>query len=363
MKKMGEMILTEKKFHNKVCFVAFLLSLMVVMIHGYNADMFLELPAREPMEKAVWGLQHFFAEVIGPAAVPGFFMISSYQFYRSCSFKDIGPKMERRIGTVLLPYIIWNFFYYLGYAAAGRIPFLAGFSDKTAVELNILEAADAVLHFTYNPVFWYMYQLIFLIALSPVIYLVMKNRYTGFLAVAAELYCIKKQIELPILNMDALFYYSAAAYGAFHGRRFLEEEWIEGEDRKKRRSTAWRICFTALGLLLAIIFYQGITVRHSVLETVLYRFTLPVTLWLSLSGVRLPDVKEWMKYGFFLYAIHFILARGLNKLGAAFLPHTAFSALLLYLLIPIFCVILAWRLGDFLKSRASLLWQLISGGR
>lgn len=298
--------MTEKKFYNKVCFAAFLFSLMVVMIHSYNADMFLTLPAEGGAAEVVWQFQHILADVLGPVAVPGFFMLSAYQFYRKCSYKDIGPKMERRIRTVLLPYLLWNFLYYLGYAAAGRIPYLAGISDKTAVEL----------------------------------------------------YCIKNLIQIPIVNMDALFYYSAAAYGALHAEDFLEERQLQG-----RKGTAVRAAAAVLGTVLAVYFYQGITVRHSVFETVLYRFTVPVTLWMAVPGMRLPDAREWMKYGFFLYTIHFILARGINKLGAALLPHSALTALLLYLAIPVICVILAWKLGEFLRKYAGPLWRVISGGR
>ena len=152
--------MSEKQFRNKVCFAAFFFSLMVVMIHSYNADMFLTLPASSLGGRAVWAFEHILADVLGPVAVPGFFMISAYQFYRNCSFWDVVPKMERRIRTVLIPYLLWNFFYYAGYALAGKIPFLAGLSDKTAVEFSIPVMVEAVLHFTYNPVFWYMYQLI-----------------------------------------------------------------------------------------------------------------------------------------------------------------------------------------------------------
>jgi hypothetical protein len=366
--------LSEKQFRNKVCFAAFFFSLMVVMIHSYNADMFLALPASSPGGRAVWAFEHILADVLGPMAVPGFFMISAYQFYRNCSFWDVVPKMERRIRTVLIPYLLWNFFYYAGYALAGKIPFLAGLSDKTAVEFSIPVMVEAVLHFTYNPVFWYMYQLIFLIALSPVLYPLLKNRVAGLAALLLELYCIKNLVNLPVINMDALFYYSAAAYGALHGSWLVEEGWKkERTDRKKteterteriRRLEPWlRLLTVAAGIGLAVYFYQGITVRHSVLETVLYRFTVPVTIWAAVSGTRLPEAGEWMKYGFFLYTIHFILARGMNKAAAMLLPHTAASALLVYLVIPAVCVITAWKLGDFLKKHTGPFWRLINGGR
>ena len=245
---------------------------MVVMIHSYNADMFLTLPASSLGGRTVWAFEHILADVLGPVAVPGFFMISAYQFYRNCSFQDVVPKMERRIRTVLIPYLLWNFFYYAGYALAGKIHFLAGLSDKTAVEFSIPVMAEAVLHFTYNPVFWYMYQLIFLIALSPVLYPLLKNRVAGLAALLLELYCIKNLVNLPVINMDALFYYSAAAYGALHGSWLVEESWKkEQTDRKKteterieriRRLEPWlRLLTAAAGIGLAVYFYQGITVR------------------------------------------------------------------------------------------------------
>lgn len=64
--------MSEKQFRNKVCFAAFFFSLMVVMIHSYNADMFLALPASSPGGRAVWAFEHILADVLGPMAVPGF---------------------------------------------------------------------------------------------------------------------------------------------------------------------------------------------------------------------------------------------------------------------------------------------------
>ena len=136
---------------------------------------------------------------------------------------------------MLIPYLLWNFFYYAGYALAGKIHFLAGLSDKTAVEFSIPVMAEAVLHFTYNPVFWYMHQLIFLIALSPVLYPLLKNRVAGLAALLLELYCIKNLVNLPVINMDALFYYSAAAYGALHGSWLVEESWKKSRQTGKKR--------------------------------------------------------------------------------------------------------------------------------
>ena len=281
--------------------------------------------------------------------------------------------MERRIRTVLIPYLLWNFFYYAGYALAGKIHFLAGLSDKTAVEFSIPVMAEAVLHFTYNPVFWYMYQLIFLIALSPVLYPLLKNRVAGLAALLLELYCIKNLVNLPVINMDALFYYSAAAYGALHGSWLVEESWKkEQTDRKKteteriERIRRWnRAPPSDSGgrnrsgrLLLSGNHSQAFCAGDGAVPFYGSRHDLA-----AVSGTRLPEAREWMKYGFFLYTIHFILARGMNKAAAMLLPHTAAAALLVYLVIPAVCVITAWKLGAFLKKHTGPFWHLINGGR
>ena len=58
-----------------------------------------------------------------------------------------------------------------------------------------------------------------------------------------------------------------------------------------------------------------------------------------------------------------IVDKMIGKAAAMLLPHTAASALLVYLVIPAVCVITAWKLGDFLKKHTGPFWRLINGGR
>ena len=69
-----------------------------------------------------------------------------------------------------------------------------------------------------------MQQLILLIALAPAVYAVMSNLWAGGAAIAVLLYFLGKATVIPVLNLDALLYFSSGAYLALHGRRLAEKE-------------------------------------------------------------------------------------------------------------------------------------------
>ena len=59
----------------------------------------------------------------------------------------------------------------------------------------------------------------------------------------------------------------------------------------------------------------------AVLWTCFYRMAVPMTCWAFACGVRLPKIRPWMRQSMFLYAIHFIVVRFVNKgIAVAALP-------------------------------------------
>lgn len=102
-------------------------------------------------------------------------MISAYLFYRNFQLNSLFSKWRSRSRTILLPYLLWNSLYYGAYAAATRIPAICQIIGKPPVPLTAGEFLKALLHYGYNPVFWYLFQLILLILLAPVLYVLLKK--------------------------------------------------------------------------------------------------------------------------------------------------------------------------------------------
>ena len=184
----------EKQFHNQVYWITFLFSLLVVWVHSFNAELYLgATQAAAGVKRLEWIL----GEGLGQISVPGFFMVSSYLFYRRFNWSRLLPKWKSRIRSILVPYLIWNFLYYAGYVAATRIPAISGLIGKPPVPVTIMQSVDALVNYAYNPVFWYLYQLILLIALAPVVYPVMKRTLTGAAALGVIAFALWHGWDFP----------------------------------------------------------------------------------------------------------------------------------------------------------------------
>ncbi len=72
----------------------------------------------------VYRLEFFFAQTLGQIAVPGFFMISAYLFYRNFQFSKTVSNGRAGAKAFLLPYVLWNILYYLGYVVVTRLSFV-----------------------------------------------------------------------------------------------------------------------------------------------------------------------------------------------------------------------------------------------
>lgn len=343
----------EKYFRNKITWFTFLYSFLVIWVHSYNAVLF--LGSTRQAYKTDW-MERFLGGTVAQIAVPGFFLISSYLFFRGFTLERLWVKWNSRIRSVMVPYIVWNFLYYLGYIIGSRIPVLSDIIGKGKVPVTFSMAAESVLHYNYNYVFWYLNQLIMLILLAPLIYMVVKRWKTGCLFLVAILAAIYMGGDLPFLNLDALFYYSFGAFAALHGKRITEGSW-----NLKYLGAGVAALLTAC--FLHWVDFPGDIRGEMAASDVGFRLLIPVGLWLFVPGEYLIEAKEWMKQNFFLYATHFAMVRLINKTGALLLPNVSAVPFGLFLFMPFICVFFSYEIGRFLRRFLPTLWCLLNGGR
>lgn len=348
----------EKAFRNQVSWMMFVFSILVIWVHSYNVELF-SGGLGGPWWDTAAKIQQFVSVGIGQIAVPGFFMLSAYLFFRNFSWDQLGRKWKGRFFSVAVPYLVWNTLYYLGYVIATRLPAVTEIVGKNPVPLNQSEWMAAVFQYRYAPIFWYLYQLILLILLSPVIYLLLKQRILGLVYLAALLAAVHFHLDTRHPNTDALFYYSFAAYAALHGRKAAEA--VQSPKR--------RMAGSGLLLLAILCFFRMGSLGADVLWTVAYRFLMPVSLWVLADGERWMETKPWMRQSMFLYAIHFVVVRFVNKGSAMILRQClgeaamAAASLAVYFLLPAIVVAFSYGAALFLGRYMPWLWRILSGGR
>ncbi len=141
-------------------------SLLVVMIHQHLvAGNAFTVSSR---------IISFFTHGICTAAVPTFFLLSGYLFFRNAgTFFDVFQKQKKRIKSVLMPFLAWSAFYYVLYAAVTvSIP---GFLQSN-VDLSPVGILKGIVFYEYAFPLWYMFQLLVFVLLTPAILLVLRNK-------------------------------------------------------------------------------------------------------------------------------------------------------------------------------------------
>lgn len=341
-------------FSKRVTHYSFLLSLLVVWIHSINtagSEAELRLLAAQAPGNFLIQLQYFLSVQLAQIAVPGYFLLSGYLFYRTLSkFSAILKKWRSRIYSLLLPYGAWCVIWYLLYVLFFRVRFsLAGI-------------VDAVEHYRYFAIFWFLYQLILLTVLAPVFYPLLKNRWIGAFTLLLSLAVLYLRIDFPYLNEDAVFYYLLGGFFARHLSAGFEGK-TKGEDTAFRLLTGVVFVLFLCHPLRAIFRGAGL----GILETVLLRSTGALLLYALLPIPFLP-AEPFMKHTLFLYAVHYPVVRALSYSVRLLSPQMTgrgqfFLRLLLYLLLPAICVAAAHALSRILKRYTPQLYRILTGGR
>jgi len=352
-----------RQFRNRISWLMFLFSILVIWVHSYNVELFAGSQWGPAWDRAAQ-IETFWSIGVGQIAVPGFFLLSSYLFFRNFNLSKLAGKWKSRFFSVVIPYVVWNFLYYLGYVAATRLPMVEKVVGKETIPFHIEEIIRAVLRYSYAPIFWYLFQLSLLLTLAPVIYLLVKQKLLGLCYLAALVAAIYKGLGNGYPNTDALFYFSCAAYAAVHWR-----EWLEQKGSNDR-------IFAGIILLIPAVYSYGMMKIPGacVLWTIAYRLLVPVSMWLMISSVELPETKPWMRQSLFLYAVHFIIVRFVNKgaalvltkgVAAEVISSTWISgaAIGIYFLIPAVVLIVSYPMAIILSTRLPLVWRILSGGR
>lgn len=341
-------VMKEETFKNKILWYNFIMCLLVVCIHAQNMHIFLE--------PVPW-INHsisFLVERIACLAVPGFFMCSGYLFYRNFTWEKIPEKLKRRVFSLVIPFLVWNFLYYIFHLTARQVPYLGQLFD-TAVPFSLQEFINAVLFYKYNPVFWFMLYLILFSFLSPVIYGLLKQKWIGLfvvIAVFALNFSSVLTAYLPIKVNDILgwsIYYLIGSYLGIHWKESISP---------KRMYIPVLIFF--IGSCISFIF-AFVNVQNGWIY--IYKMCGAAFLWYLIWMIPLPKAKTWMKNTFLIYAVHQIMALFLNKMGNLFLGNSMYIGGIIFLMIPVIVTVFCYCMEKILLKYCPVIWKILSGGR
>ena len=336
-------------FRMKINWFQFLCCISVIWNHAGNAELFLGSLSQG---HGLMQLEYKLIPAVLRVNIPCFIMMSGYLFYRDFAIHQLLGKWKRRLRSLLIPYLCWNLIYYFGYLAASRIEVLAPIVNRPGMTFSLRDMLEAMVFYKSNPVFWFMYQLLLLVALAPVLYVILKNLWTGIVFLAVLLTGIFFRVSLPQLNLDALFYYAVAGYLAIHSREVVEHVW-------NRRRAVLGLVLLMVGIWIGRSYYTDAFIPVIVVYHVLAVFGL----WLMVDEDWMVFWREWMGDIFFVYAFHFIVVRFVNKAAAHVFAGNGIVAALLYVTMPVLVIPVCCMVSWVMKRVTPALWGILNGGR
>lgn len=332
-------------------------------------------------------LINLFSYVIASIAVPLFYFISGYLFYKQTVFNTsiYKRKLMSRTKTLFIPFILWN----LIAIVIQFVRLIPAFSSlfpgayKTEIHFSLIRIFNTFFCNTLqNGIFvspvgytqteiinepypidiplWYIRDLMVMVIISPFIYWIIKKCKIGYIIALGLAWCLRN-LYLPdggYLSMliTALFFFS---WGGFHGINDLNFIMVM---RKFRFLTL---------LYLPIAFFDTLTIfthYNSYIHNVgiLIGVITVVIIVAQMMESRQTGVNPLLvNCTFFVYAFHKLIIDDVAKIvfSILHLPDNTYVMLCFYLVIPIVTIIMCIGLYKLLHRFSPVTCNLLTGGR
>lgn len=334
---------------NKIVVLNFILSIMIVIYHS---------DCKRAMHYDNFDLLYYVSESISKLfnlAVPSFFFISSFLFYRNFKNSTYIYKLKSRFKSLVIPYIFWNLFYCILFILISNISFLEGHYN-TIVTFNIAHNIIGICTSQYTPL-WFVLDLIIYTLLSPFILFIIENKKISILLIIILIYfnlCI--DISYKSCFYWAPIYLTGAILGKYYSNFVFTTLYINRH-----------IQILAFILLITFSIFQ--VFNTSIKITYLYRIISPFLFWILVDAFLLNkknyirNPKGYFHYSFFIYANHFFFITAIQKMISWLNINPTLSFILSYAIIPPIIIFYLIKCATFLQKRCNKVYSLITGGR
>lgn len=343
-------------YQNKITIISFVLVIMMLYVHGiYNeAEQF----------RMSFVVKSIISRLSYRVINPTYFSISGFLFFYGLNtIADCFPKMKRRIRTVMIPFVLWNVIVVLESLFFSHFPFTRDFFN-----FNLLDKYNNLCSGLYNLLIcpagfhlWFLRDLIAYIAISPIIYWLIKKfgwfvpvillvltpplmqafnlghldiaffTLGGTIAMKSDLQTVKAFLTMPIVAISATVYLGLSfTWDFFLPNHFRGEECLS-------------ILFSVCGMITIWRGYDGLS---------------QIT---NLENNHL--LQTLTNYSFFIYLFHEPVLFVIMQMGTSLLGVNSKSLSFLYIINPVLLIILAIVVAKIIKTIVPSIYKVLTGGR
>ncbi len=363
----------------KFRFWAFISMVLLVFVHGYNLDLRYLQPWSTPGEPITTTgfIEYFLANGIFRFRIPMLFIISGYLY----AWHDQKPNRERinkRLNTLLVPYLLWSAF---GIAMTYVLELFPYTRDQVAgSHVMQIDSTRLLLHD------YHWYELLARWLFIPVSYQLWFIRVLLIynLAYPAIRWCVlHKDFRWVFFGVAFFLWLGTMGFVFFEGEGLLFFSlgvWMQKNDfsieapGRWLRPLGWSMVFIGLAAVKTYLAFNGeMLMGRSVYPviTLLHKMTVVsglVTCWYGFDKVvKWCMAKPWFvwlsAFSFIIYAMHAPLVAITIDSMIGLLQPTAGAQLLAFFLLPLVIVMLCILTGALLRALLPRAYSTLTGGR
>lgn len=295
--------------------------------HSYNGD----------FQDIVW----MFTEM----AVPFFFMVSGYFFFRKDYYqKGIYLEMLRKKWkTLAVPFLIFNIFCIPIFAYAGGTPM----PDSFGMYIYNVATSDF-----YGPL-WYVRDLIIMMVAVPLYYWIFKvDKLWLYLITAICTFLLWHPYEYCVLASVGVFCFPLGGILARYEKLL---SW---------QAPKWTVAL--LGVVWLVLYFLP---HYDISFAYRYCIAILVSVMFAWNIVNFFPKKwcDWLMqyspYAFFMYVTHYYLIKILKRVAGNIFFGSDFASLVTYIALPLVCCVLLITTAKFMERHFAALYSVLVGGR
>ncbi len=339
----------DKRISSNIKIFSFVVSCFMVLFH---AGMYDNSNAVNQFDRQLSELINYDYKLLAFFGLSFFFSVTGFLLFYGLNYRNYLKKIERRVHSLLIPYLIWQALVLIKDLCIGR---------RYEI-LDVLLRTFGLELWPLNGPLWYVY-VVFLLALllSPVLLLMFSSKRSAWISTFAMLILIRflKQTSIePVrivvsygLFSRILTYLPAYMIGAYYGR-FYEKN---------------RMPESMVYSLAVVLFAYLLDFKISGFFTDMVVMTLPMVLIFIFPSIPKLENRKIYDYTFLIYALHhpFIVdLKGFIDEGLAWIPiPVTILNIFEHMLILAASVLLAAGLSKLLEKLSPKILAVLTGGR
>lgn len=339
----------DKRISSNIKIFSFVVSCFMVLFH---AGMYDNSNAVNQFDRELSELINYDYKLLAFFGLSFFFSVTGFLLFYGLNYRNYLKKIERRVHSLLIPYLIWQALVLIKDLCIGR---------RYEI-LDVLLRTFGLELWPLNGPLWYVY-VVFLLALllSPVLLLMFSSKRSAWISTFAMLILIRflKQTSIePVrivvsygLFSRILTYLPAYMIGAYYGR-FYEKN---------------RMPESMVYSLAVVLFAYLLDFKISGFFTDMVVMTLPMVLIFIFPSIPKLENRKIYGYTFLIYALHhpFIVdLKGFIDEGLAWIPiPVTILNIFEHMLILAASVLLAAGLSKLLEKLSPKILAVLTGGR